>query len=399
MPDLHVTLRRAREKARYSQDDVAAALGVSRTMVSYWETGSRTPNDRQLGALARLYGVTLIDLIEDHDVEPAGADVAGMLLRSDPEADAESSHGVREFLQFLDKYAELGAIVNDPIRGLKESPFLFRSRFSGKEDARRKAEEVRAHLRLGNGPIQDLDVVCEMLGITIFRASLGADLGSAPSGAFFNHPQIGFSILVNLDMTPGRRRFTTAHEIGHALFHSDSSAYVVSRGNTSPLETFADRFAGEFLMPQEGVRRFMEDVGMPSQITEPIDALRIQRYFQTSFPTTLVRLRQMQFLSQQKYQEFKRSVQPVSSARALGYSIDPEESEQNPELWRIRRFPQGYLRRLRKAVESKVLSPPTAASFAGLALPDLVQVMGEPATNKPGDLSTEFREFEITGVI
>ena len=108
-----------------------------------------------------------------------------------------------------------------------------------------------------------------MLGITVYRASLGADLTRAPSGAFLNHPQIGFSILVNLDMTPGRRRFTVAHEIAHALFHSLETNSVVSRG-TGPRETFADAFAGEFLMPSEGVRRYMEEAGIPPRIEDPV---------------------------------------------------------------------------------------------------------------------------------
>lgn len=400
MPDLHQALSRARERARYSQDDVGAALGVSRAMVSYWETGTRTPNDRQLAALARLYGVHLADIIDDREIEPAGADLTSMLLRAEEQVDPKSAHGINEFLRFLDQYAELARMVDEPIRSLTESPFLYRARFSTKEDARRKAEEVRAHLGLGTGPIQDVDDVCEMLGITIYRAPLGSDLSSAPSGAFVNHPDVGFSILVNLDMTPGRRRFTAAHEIAHALFHSEDARYIVSRGRNAT-EVFADEFAGEFLMPQEGVRRFMEEAGMSPQVSDPVDAIQIQRYFRSSFPTALVRLRQMKVLRVKTYEHLKSTVRPVAYARSLGYSVEPEEIQQNSELWRIRKFPRPFLRRLRNAVVHGLMSPPTAASFAGMALPDLVFVLGDPAVEavEPPDLSAEFQEYEITGVI
>lgn len=399
MPELHRALSRARERARYSQDDVGAALGVSRAMVSYWETGSRVPNDRQLAALARLYGVHLADIIQDRELEPAGGDLTSMLLRAEPQAEPESARGVNEFFQFLEKFAELARIVDQPIRSLKESPFIHRQRFSTKEDARRKAEEVRGYLGLGSGPIQDVDDVCDMLGIIIYRSSLGPDLSRAPSGAFVNHPDVGFAILVNLDMTPGRRRFTAAHEIAHALFHSEDTRYVVSRGR-NPQETFADEFAGEFLMPQEGIRRFMEEAGMPPHITDPIHVVQIQRYFNASFPTTLVRLRQMKIINAETYDAMK-SVRPVALARSLGYSIDPEEIQQDAELWRIRKFPRPFLRRLRNAVNEGHLSPPTAASFAGIAIPDLVFVLGDPSipVTEPHDLSTEFQEYEITGVI
>lgn len=400
MPEIHRTLARARDRARYSQDDVGAALGVSRAMVSYWETGTRAPNDRQLAALARLYGVALADIIENRELEPAGGDLTSMLLRAEPEVDPESARGINEFFQFLDRFGELARIVDQPLRTLTRSPFIHRPRFATKEDARRKAEDVRAHLGLGFGPIQDLDDVCEMLGIIIFRASLGGDLSSAPSGAFVNHPEAGFAILVNLDMTPGRRRFTAAHEIAHALFHSEETRYVVSRGR-NPHEAFADEFAGEFLMPQEGVRRFMEEAGMPPQITDPFHAIHIQRYFRASFPTTLVRLRQMKVLTVATYNEMKNTVRPVAFARSLGYSVDSEEIRQDSELWRIRKYPRAFLRRLRAAVNEGHMSPPSAASFAGMALPDLVFVLGDPSipSVEPPDLTDEFREYEITGVI
>ena len=93
MTDLHEALRRSRARARYSQDDVGAALGVSRAMVSYWEAGSRAPNDRQLSALARLFGVAPADLAEGRDVEPADVDLAGMLLRADEDVDPGAAPG------------------------------------------------------------------------------------------------------------------------------------------------------------------------------------------------------------------------------------------------------------------------------------------------------------------
>src|SRR5215470_3567132 len=47
-------LAMARARSGYGQEDVANALGVRRAMVSYWESGRRKPNDRQLVAIAQL---------------------------------------------------------------------------------------------------------------------------------------------------------------------------------------------------------------------------------------------------------------------------------------------------------------------------------------------------------
>ena len=401
MSQLGEALARARANARYSQNDVGAALGIDRAMVSYWEAGTRTPNDRQLSAMARLYGTEPLDLLEGRVVEPKADDLAGMLLRAEDEIDPGVAPGVRDFVQFLDRFAELARILAEPIRGLKQSPFVFRPRFNQKDDIRRKAEEVRAHLGLGVGPIPDLDPICETLGITLYRAPLGADLHRAPSGAFLKHPEVGFSILVNLDMTPGRRRFTVAHELAHALFHSDETNQVLSLGR-GPRENTADAFAGEFLMPSEGIRRFSEEVGLPPRITDPIDIVHMQRYFKVSWPTALVRLRQMNAIATDRYEELRRTVRPVSLARALGYSIHPEEIAQDAERWRVQRFPMSFRRMLRQAVVTEVMSPPTAASFAGLAIPDLVQILGQPLGGEEQEsphLATEFNEFEVTGVV
>ena len=399
--NLPVGLRRARELSGYSQEDVGATLGVSRAMVSYWESGTREPNDRQRSALARLYGVQLAGLAEGKAIMGVDGDIAGMLLRADDGIAPAAVPGIREFGQFLDRYAELARLLDESVHRMTRSPFGHRAQYAQKDDIRRKAEEVRKLVGLGTGPIVDLDPVCEILGITVYRAHLGTNLSKVPSGAFLNHPEIGFSILVNLGMTPGRRRFTVAHEMAHALFHSHETNRVVSRGR-NPLETFADTFAGEFLMPREGVRRFMEEVGMDPRINDPADVIRIQRYFRVSWPTALVRLKQMNSITQATARRFEESVRPIHLARSLGYSIDAEELRQDPRRWRVRRFPRQFLRMLRSAVLNDVISPMTAASFSGLSLPDIVDLMGQMPRHDDEAwklILDEFTEFRESGVI
>ncbi len=404
MEELNIRLRQAREGVRFAQDDVGASLGISRAMVSYWESGRRRPNDRQLAALAHLYGVSLVELVEGSAANFAASDVdlSGMLLRADDGVDPQAAPGVRDFVQFLDNYAELSDLVRQPVHGMTQSPYVHRPRFTQKDDARRKAEEVRSLLDLGIAPIIDLDSVCNRLRITVYRAPLGADLGKVPSGAFLDHPKVGFAVLVNLDMTPGRRRFTVAHEIAHALFDSGDVRWVVSHGRNAR-EDFADEFAGEFLMPSEGVRRFLEESEMPPRLTSAVDVIHVQRHFRVSFPTALVRLRQMNAITAASYRELRQGVRPVAMARLLGYAIDPEEYQQDAGAWGIRRFPRAFLRMLRTGVLGEVISRSSAAALAGMSLPELVQVTGEPpAETDEGPeaaLAVEFSEFEDSGVI
>jgi Zn-dependent peptidase ImmA (M78 family) len=86
--------------------------------------------------------------------------------------------------------------------------------------------------------------------VLIWRLPLGADLGEAPSGFFYNHPKAGFCVAVNSQITLGRQVFTLAHELAHAYFHSQDADVVVSMpGGDHGRERFADAFAGEFLVP------------------------------------------------------------------------------------------------------------------------------------------------------
>jgi Zn-dependent peptidase ImmA (M78 family)/DNA-binding XRE family transcriptional regulator len=386
------SLARAREDAGYNQEDVAAALGVSRVMVSYWESGKRTPNDPQMAALSRLYRLSVAQLQGDEPI-PTRADEAKMLFRgAEGDLSGEAKRGVAEFADFLDRYATLAETTKVDIRGLKASPFLTTPGYETADDARRKAEEVRSHLRLGLGPISDIDSVAELLGITVYRAGLGADLSTALSGAFFSHPSVGFSILVNIDMTPGRRRFTIAHEIAHALFHSREK-YILSGPGGGPRERFADAFAGEFLMPVEGIRRMMEELGVGPRVTDPAVVVHLQRYFNVSYPTALFRLWRAKFLSREHYDEFQ-NIRPIIFAQALGYEIADEEFSQDPDQWRVRRFPSKFLGLVRNAVHKGVISPPSAAQLTGLAIEDIEELIADGQTPSPDpQIARELGEF------
>jgi Zn-dependent peptidase ImmA (M78 family)/DNA-binding XRE family transcriptional regulator len=385
-------LVRARSESGLGQEDLANALGVSRAMVSYWEAGSRVPNDRQLAVLSRLLRWPISVLTDDE--EPASApDVAAMLLRgADQELPDDALPGLREFVEFLDAYAELADAAKFAIRGMHQSPFVSGAGFESGDDARRKAEEVRAYLRVGLGPIGDIDAVCELLGVTVYRAPLGEDLARTVSGAFYHHPAVGFSVLVNLDMTPGRRRFTVAHELAHALFHSESDKYIVSTAGKPPRERFADAFAGEFLMPTEGVRRVMEEQGIGPRIEDPSEVIQLQRFFGVSYITALVRLRQARFLTQTRFDEFKL-VRPVLLARSLGFEIGDEEYHPRPELWRLERLPPRYRRLLRLAVRHGVLSVPSAAALTRLSIDEITEFVSADVTG-PGPMEEERAELE-----
>lgn len=59
------TLRDHRTRCQMTQEYVAEALGVSRQAVSKWEKGLSSPSTANLLALAKLYGVSVEELLRD----------------------------------------------------------------------------------------------------------------------------------------------------------------------------------------------------------------------------------------------------------------------------------------------------------------------------------------------
>lgn len=58
-----------RKEHGYSQEDLAAKLGVSRQAISKWECGESAPDTDNLIALSKIYGITLDELVYGKEAE------------------------------------------------------------------------------------------------------------------------------------------------------------------------------------------------------------------------------------------------------------------------------------------------------------------------------------------
>jgi Zn-dependent peptidase ImmA (M78 family) len=155
--------------------------------------------------------------------------------------------------------------------------------------------------------------------VLIWRLPLGENLCEAPSGFFYNHPQAGFCIVVNSQITLGRQVFTLAQELAHAYCHSHAADVAVSMpGGDNGRERFADAFAGEFLVPGDELRRVAGDLAPFDDLANPAVVVHLQRHFGVSFATIRVRLLQERVISQEAYDALGET-SPSRLAQALGY--------------------------------------------------------------------------------
>lgn len=116
------------------------------------------------------------------------------------------------------------------------------------------AAKVRESMGLGEGPIDDLVKAVEGVGAVVLVAELGAAridaIGNWPDG----HRPL---FILNNSAPPDRRRFSLAHEVGHAVMHD------VPRAGQ---EEEADRFASELLMPSGSIRGELQRVDLAALV-------------------------------------------------------------------------------------------------------------------------------------
>jgi Zn-dependent peptidase ImmA (M78 family) len=361
-------------------------------MVSHWERGQRHASEQVLERLAQIYGVSLSALL-DGQAEPLSSDLAELLYRdAEGGIDATARVGLQDFVRFLEGYIQLLETLDERFIPLRQSPFSIRKGFTGRDDIRRKAEEVRSWLRLGFAPVGDLPSVLDEAGITVYRTALGSNVKQSVSGAFLNHPQLGMCIAVNVETTPGRQIFTIAHELAHALYHSQTDGRVVSWwGRRDEKERFADIWAGEFLVPLEGLRRATESLGMKT-LGDAEEVVHLQRYFGVSFGMMLLRLVQAKILDAASYERLK-STRPLAIASRLGYQVFAEEWSQDPWRWRLERFPRRFIRLLSRALREKLLSPSTAATLTGLTIDEMTELSSPPSGDSDPSLAKELEQY------
>jgi Zn-dependent peptidase ImmA (M78 family) len=113
------------------------------------------------------------------------------------------------------------------------------------------AKIVRRKWGIPPGPVDNLTSVIENAGGIVIRCSFGTKKIDAMSQWVVGQPPLFF---VNSEIPADRSRFTLAHEVGHVIMHQIP---------TPEMEKEADRFASEFLMPEEDIKPHLTSMSLP----------------------------------------------------------------------------------------------------------------------------------------
>lgn len=132
--------------------------------------------------------------------------------------------------------------------------------------ARREAQRIRSSADVGSRGLADLVHIAEKWG-----ASVSVDPMEPGLSGFIikNAGDPDARIYINANDSPGRQRFTLAHEIGHlverqSLARDNEYSFMDYRNEKNGYnlhEFFADEFAGELLMPAGPLIRIVRERG------------------------------------------------------------------------------------------------------------------------------------------
>jgi len=353
-------LAAARKRRKLTQADFAAKLGVARTTVVAMEKGERRPTSGEMVRAAEILSLSMNELLREHGVV---GDVAPR-FRMGPVAGvetAEAAAAVERVRKMAVRYAEL-----ERLHGIERSVGrlgmleMYRATAAGaKVDPRLSGREaaltVRSVLGLGDAPALGLDERFEVeAGVRIFQPQLGRSV----AGLFLWSDELGPCIAVNRDHPHERRRWSLAHELGHFLRDREAGDIFPASGHTrsDPSEVFADAFAAEFLLPQNGISKQVADRQRANggRFTPP-DIVALAHVYEVSFEAMTRRLEELGAIPKGTFE------------RLLAHRFRPKEAQEKLGLIRakspIATLPQRYVTLALQAYAEELISEGDLAEY------------------------------------
>lgn len=320
-------IRTARDRAGLSQEVVANELGIPRTAVTQLEAGNRSISSIELAGFARLVGRTPNAILQSQNED---GDVLSLLrvikgLENRPQVKQQ----INRTVELFEEGANLSRLLGQDERYNPPSYNVGPPRTIGEAitDGEEIASQERRRLDLGAAAIPDMSDLISEQGVWATATELTDEM----SGLFLRHAKFGLAIIVNAGHARARKRFSYAHEYGHALMDREGPIAVSSTENSNDLvEKRANVFAAAFLMPAEGVAEVLDllSKGRPSRSAQTLfdaasgdkfdlevrtsaraqriiysDAARLARYFGVSYQAACYRLRSLKYVGQDELSE------------------------------------------------------------------------------------------------
>ncbi|MCH4575285.1 helix-turn-helix domain-containing protein [Achromobacter xylosoxidans] len=248
-------LVQARISRGLTQTALATMVERSSGTVSKWESGEQQPEADALERLSMRLSMPVAWFLKP--IPRYGDNVC--FFRSNVSATKTAQSIAQVRLMWLNEISlELQQFVDWPVVNiptLEESNHLNIS----DEEIEQAAANCRKEWKLGLGPISDMTLALENVGVICVREELGyAKMDGASQ--WFDTDGRPYVFLAADKANGVRSRFDAAHELGHLVLHRSVSGLEFTKRNPE-IERQAHLFAGAFLLPAES---FAAEVSRPS---------------------------------------------------------------------------------------------------------------------------------------
>lgn len=360
-----IRLRNAREALGFSQEQVSECIGIGRPRYSDIENGKRNISMKDIYKLADFFNRPIEYFFKENIISESGF----RLLFRRTEGDAEIAKIITEFEELCQKMHDLEEIneikISPPI--LKDYDFdISNIKYWGKH----YANYERDRLGLGKAPIKDLNQILEeKCRLKIFYLPIPEEYGIF--GMFTYDDNIGGCILVNINPSYGRQRFSLAHEYAHSLFHKNRIGVIsFEKDEKNTDERIADYFASEFLMPEQEVIDIFESTIKNKREVTAEDVIRFADYFGVSFTAMVYKLNNIrpQLIDNEKKEELIEETWVNKLRDAIG-KPEPQKNES--------KFPPLYYNLCIKAYKQSRITTAKFADFLEIPLYKAMEFGGQ----------------------
>ncbi|WEZ69914.1 ImmA/IrrE family metallo-endopeptidase [Bacillus altitudinis] len=187
--------------------------------------------------------------------------------------------------------------------------------------AKSRSNEVRNSMGLGDEPIYNIFKLLESEGIFLFKRPF-----KGKASAMFMKSKDAHLVIINSNKTLGHQIFSAAHELSHYLYdsHIMGGVCAVNKFNQDlEIEKAADLFASHFLMPEEGILKYVikrTDGG--SKNLKYTDIIYLQQHFNVSWSAMLNRVYNLGHISKEEYDFYKSTIKIKTEALRHGYPTE-----------------------------------------------------------------------------
>jgi Zn-dependent peptidase ImmA (M78 family)/DNA-binding XRE family transcriptional regulator len=290
----------ARESRGWTQAELAKQSGLTQGFLSKLEAGEKHVSDDKLASLSRALGYPPTFFFQKDSY--AGFGMSLVYYRK------KASTKVRD-LQRLQAEKNIRRMQCSRILAGVDITSTNRFEFMDIDDYNGNVEHiarlVRANWRLPMGPIRNLVAAIEGAGGIVFSF----DFGTRDIDALSEWPEKMPPLFCLNNTAPAdRARFSLAHELGHIVMHRSASETI---------ESEADRFAAEFLMPANEIASQLDHINLRR-------AAALKRHWRVSMAAIIMRARDLRRIPADHYTRLFRKMSHLGYRKREPEAILPE---------------------------------------------------------------------------